>query len=393
METEFRHLGSHNLRGGGFAARNWGLIVLLWIAVHAGASGSEGTKAGGGIGYVHDVDPSVPWSIHVFKLRRGHPGFELHTTLGHGDHFGMAGVSDQLKTLPRELGSPVGALNGDFYGDEEHYAGRPRDLQIVRGELVSAPAGNPVFWVDPEGTPHLTNLVSRIRLVWSDGTATPLGLNEERGPEEVVLYSPAAGPSTHATGGLDYLLVPVEGSSPLPLAAGGTYRCRVRSIRPAGDCPVVAGTLVLSVGPQPPGTFHPIAQGEVVVIATDTFPSLAGVQTAIGGGPTLVRNGKAQHWGGLQMRHPRSAVGFSQDTIYLVEVDGRQGRLSLGMSLPELATYMEKLGCESAMNLDGGGSATLWVFGNVINSPSEGRERPSANALVVVEKPRKARHE
>jgi exopolysaccharide biosynthesis protein len=42
------------------------------------------------------------------------------------------------------------------------------------------------------------------------------------------------------------------------------------------------------------------------------------------------------------------------------------------------------LGCEQAMNLDGGGSATLWAFGTVRNSPSEGQERPAPNALVVV---------
>jgi exopolysaccharide biosynthesis protein len=47
-----------------------------------------------------------------------------------------------------------------------------------------------------------------------------------------------------------------------------------------------------------------------------------------------------------------------------------------------------KLGCEEAMNFDGGGSATFWVLGNVMNSPSEGQERPSANALVLVQKPR-----
>jgi len=45
---------------------------------------------------------------------------------------------------------------------------------------------------------------------------------------------------------------------------------------------------------------------------------------------------------------------------------------------------MLKLGCKDAMNLDGGGSATLWALGMVRSSPSEGQERPSPNALVVV---------
>jgi len=48
---------------------------------------------------------------------------------------------------------------------------------------------------------------------------------------------------------------------------------------------------------------------------------------------------------------------------------------------------MAELGCEEAINLDGGGSATMWVLGQVVNSPSEGRQRPGANALVVMRRP------
>jgi exopolysaccharide biosynthesis protein len=110
------------------------------------------------------------------------------------------------------------------------------------------------------------------------------------------------------------------------------------------------------------------------------------VRVAIGGGPMLVRDGKAMHWGGIQVRHPRSALGWNRDHFFLVEVDGRQSQLSVGMTFSEFAEYLRKLGCEEAMNLDGGGSATLWVLGNVINSPSEGQERPGANALVVLRK-------
>jgi exopolysaccharide biosynthesis protein len=70
----------------------------------------------------------------------------------------------------------------------------------------------------------------------------------------------------------------------------------------------------------------------------------------------------------------------------MVEVDGRQPRLSVGMTYGELAAYMVKLGCQEAMNLDGGGSATFWVYGQVMNSPSEGRDRGMANGLVLIQK-------
>jgi exopolysaccharide biosynthesis protein len=116
-------------------------------------------------------------------------------------------------------------------------------------------------------------------------------------------------------------------------------------------------------------------------------PDLSGVEVAIGGGPALVRDSKAMQWHRfLHMRHPRSALGWNKDYIFLVEVDGRQIDLSVGMTFPELADYMLKLGCQQAMSFDGGGSATLWALGDVRNSPSEGQERPAANALVVVRK-------
>ena len=86
----------------------------------------------------------------------------------------------------------------------------------------------------------------------------------------------------------------------------------------------------------------------------------------------------------VHVRHPRTALGWNREALFLVVVDGRQIDVSVGMTFPELADYMLKLGCDEAMNLDGGGSTTLWYFGSVKNSPSEGQERPAANALVVL---------
>jgi len=57
------------------------------------------------------------------------------------------------------------------------------------------------------------------------------------------------------------------------------------------------------------------------------------------------------------------------------------------MTLQELGDYMREIGCETAMSLDGGGSATLWFDGRVMNSPCDGMERSVANGLVVARKP------
>jgi exopolysaccharide biosynthesis protein len=101
----------------------------------------------------------------------------------------------------------------------------------------------------------------------------------------------------------------------------------------------------------------------------------------------LVRDGKALAFS-EQKREPRTAIGWNDKHFFFVVVDGRQNKLSVGMSFPELAAYFVKLGCQRAMNLDGGGSATFWVRGQVMNSPCYGHERPMANALVLVQKPK-----
>jgi exopolysaccharide biosynthesis protein len=84
--------------------------------------------------------------------------------------------------------------------------------------------------------------------------------------------------------------------------------------------------------------------------------------------------------------HPRTAVGLSKDgkTLYFVVADGRSESVG-GLTLPDLARFMHDLGACSAMNLDGGGSSTMWLENRIVNRPSDGTERKVGNHLAVVE--------
>lgn len=338
------------------------------------------------VAYVRDVVPEVPWAIHVVRIARRTPGLAFETTLGSGDRLGMGTVTDQLKGLPREAGRPVAAINGDFYDQVRGVPGRPRDLQIHRGEVVSAPAGHACLWFDRDGTPHATNVTSSFRVRWSNGATTPIGLNQDRKDDALVLYTAAAGPATRTGGGTELILEAVPGSDWLPLRIGRAHTARVRAAQPAGDAPLPPGTAVLSVGPALAPTLPAIEPGVTrLELLTETAPALVDVDTAIGGGPMLVHEGRAAQWNGLiQPRHPRTAFGWNDQHLFLVQVDGRQEDISVGMTLQEFADYLARLGCREAINFDGGGSATLWALGNVQNSPSEGQERPGPNSLVVV---------
>ena len=83
-----------------------------------------------------------------------------------------------------------------------------------------------------------------------------------------------------------------------------------------------------------------------------------------------------------QTRHPRTMVGLDKTgtKLILAVVDGRQPSLSVGMKCAEEAQLMLDLGAWQAINLDGGGSSTLYVAGQgVVNSPSDGAERTVGN--------------
>ena len=362
------------------------LLALLHPNLRAAQPG-EPAKPDHWFSYTNEVDDSVPLSIHVVRVERARHDFEFCTSLGKGTTLGMEIVSEQVKALPPECGQPLAAINGDFYEKSKTYLGRPRDVQVHFGEVISTPAGHTCFWMDRHGSPHMTNVFSRFRVIWAGGKTTPIGLNQQREDDTAVLYTAVVGSSTKTTGGLDLLLENSGKGAWLPLIIGQVYTAKVREVRTAGDAPLARDTMVLSLGPALVQQVGAVRPGDTLQIVTETVPDLSGAEVAIGGGPALVHEGKPWQWSGfIHMRHPRTAVGWSKDYFFLVEVDGRQSNLSVGMTFPELANYLVKLGCQEAMNFDGGGSATLWALGAVRNSPSEGEERPSANALVLVKK-------
>jgi exopolysaccharide biosynthesis protein len=88
----------------------------------------------------------------------------------------------------------------------------------------------------------------------------------------------------------------------------------------------------------------------------------------------------------LCLRNPRTAVGVTATGgIILLVVDGRSSA-SVGLTLYQLGKEMKALGAVNAVNLDGGGSATMWIKGmGVVNHPTDSTgERPVSNAIVIL---------
>lgn len=92
-------------------------------------------------------------------------------------------------------------------------------------------------------------------------------------------------------------------------------------------------------------------------------------------GPALITNGsiavtKNEEVGKAKASNPRTAIGIIDDLHYVFIVsDGRTDE-SKGLSLYQLAEFMEALGVDTAYNLDGGGSSTIYFNGQVVNNPT-----------------------
>lgn len=362
-------------------------LLLHFLFVLPFASGFDGVT------YTNFTRPG-PIEIHMVRVSRQSAGLEFQT-LHSGDRpIGKSPVSEQLKLI--KTGKPLAAINGDFYQLDGAFAGDPRGLQISNGRLISAPAGTSAFWLDSRGAPHIAVTRSALRVTWPDGSTSPLGLNGQCDSDELELYTPDLAASRRGNSGREIILIPQGNEANFALRPSHEYNFKISGIRPATNTPIPANACLLTLGPttlrQAPG----LSTGAIVKINTGITPNLRGATTAISGGPILIAAGQPRRFDKpasaayqdrfVAEKHPRSAFGWSKSEYFLVQVDGRQ-KTSIGVTLNELGALMLELGCDEAMNLDGGGSATLWFDGKVRNRPSDGAERAVANSLALILKP------
>ena len=125
----------------------------------------------------------------------------------------------------------------------------------------------------------------------------------------------------------------------------------------------------------------------------------ARAEHAVGGAGLLLRDGReVTDWapevisaGFDTTRHPRTMIGSDgEGAIWLVTIDGRNLAISLGMTFTELQKLSKRLGLRSALNLDGGGSTTMWIDGKIVNHPSDrGGARKVSEAILVVPRQRR----
>jgi exopolysaccharide biosynthesis protein len=133
------------------------------------------------------------------------------------------------------------------------------------------------------------------------------------------------------------------------------------------------------------------------VAPAQTWPAALDAVSVVSSGPVLLVDGKDARLDDNSFnrnRHPRSAVGTAGKKVYLVTVDGRNAENAQGVSLWEFTKIMRWIGAEDALNMDGGGSTTLYVEGEngngIVNHPSDNKkfdrqgERHVVNSLLFI---------
>ena len=89
------------------------------------------------------------------------------------------------------------------------------------------------------------------------------------------------------------------------------------------------------------------------------------------------------------MRHPRSAICYDiYGRLYLVAIDGRYEG-SAGLTISELTILMKDMGCQDALNLDGGGSTLLYANHFILTKYSDSVPRPVVSAILIRDKYKK----
>ncbi|MEA2462057.1 MAG: hypothetical protein QOH90_2234 [Actinomycetota bacterium] len=347
-----------------------------------------------------EVAPGVEWTsitrevgperINVLELDPA----VVHGVLSNGRVAGRERVS----TMGRRIGAVAG-VNGGYFDP----SGDPVGVLAIDGALLSEPVDGRSALLLNAGSASVAPLRFRGSVTINGVTRLIDGVERTRGlipacggrggdvptslpnaaltctdASELVLLSPAYGARPPREGGVEAVLR--DGM--------------VARVRGPGTGPVPRDGLLLTGTGDAARFLRDAAlpqsrtEVELTLSAAGRPLDLTAQTLVVGGGPRLVRAGRvavtarvegfsppqapAFYGTFVAARQPRTVAGVRPDgTILLVTVDGRRPGWSAGMTLPEAARLMLSLGARDALNLDGGGSSTMTVRGEVVNRPSD----------------------
>ena len=354
-------------------------------------------------------------AVYIAEMDRSAENLQFDIELANNQILERETISSATRRLIRKDVNPLAGVNGSF-GIREDNRGRGGmifNLHIQNGELVSIPIaldrwgysppspwGETSFGVTPDGEFLMDAVQLNGQLRMENGNAETLQINAVNQICDalcpVVLFTPRFGRRTLTRRCYEFTLRQIK----LPLT--GKYKSRfvVTAINPRGNSTIPADGVVLAIEPHLGRDWEDkIRKSTAGTLEIALTPrKWQSVQQGVGGNLRLVRNGEVEpeliafgqsrggsayrHRNGAS-RHPRSALGFNDEKLFLIAVDGRQPGYSMGMTLYDMGKFFSELGIKHAINFDGGSSSTLWALGRIANSPAHGYERRIFNVAMI----------
>lgn len=372
------------------------MIVLAAAAVLASANAAKPAErwtktVRPGITYIQEVSAEAPLIFHALKFKFPAAGIRLESRIANDDVYGRdeASSRETVEQAARRTGA-FAAVNADFFG----WDGDPLGMMMTAGELISEPyvPRSAAAWADGGFLFDSPRWSGSLMLI--DGTSFAIdGLNRSARHNELIVNTRKAGVASSKQPCYAFVFEPTT-----PVILGQTTPVKLKNIFPETyNLPVVENHIILmataSRYSRMAGQFH-------VGLVYEMRLSVSGqidwksMKEAVGGGPRLVKGGQLyltnlyeKFDASYTKRHPRTAIGYTSSGEAIICVVEGRSTLSRGVTLEELASLMIKLGCTDAMNLDGGGSSTMYLGGVVVNRLSDGAARRVASSLLLYAPP------
>lgn len=382
----------------------------FWPAVRSSSGWTLPIAPGVSYSRYEVVTADGPLSINHLQLDLNNANVRLGIGLAHDR---LISDGETVSSMVQRSGAVAG-INGDYFDIRD--SSTPLNITVKDGQFLRSPVGWAALGLGRDGVLWITRYQWKGSVVeltsnesyWLAGYNTGIvpdgiiGMSNIRGygapvPEPgvrqtVILLAPATDPA--AAGAIP---PQVNGDAASTEDINERYVVREVWLQQAYYAPFPKDhVLLVGRGQAADWLQRKMTVGTTVQVNLTTEPDWRLMRDIIGGGPLLVADGRIVDDPHSPVprekytRNPVSAIGISQDgrTVLLVEVDGRQ-RSSIGLTQPQLASYMQWLGAYQALEFDSGGSATMVVrvpwrsSASVVNSPSDGHERPVGDALLV----------
>jgi hypothetical protein len=336
------------------------------------------------------LEPTAPIAVYLLKLDLDRVQIESKLSNERVMH------AERVDAIAQRH-QAIAAVNGGFFNVSN---GEPTGLLKVGGELVSdAVLTRGVVAIHSRAGSrqrlYFDQVSARVDAQFTTDTGPVTvavsGVNTTRGRGKLVLYTPAYNKDTDtAANGTEWMLA----GKPLTV---------VDVRRDLGRTPIPPDGAVLSFGgldlPRPLERLRP---GAAVTFRTN-WTILNGTPEArledardiVNGAGLLVKDGAPlSGWRRSEslapgtftdVRHPRTLIGVDRrGALWLIAVDGRQPDHSAGMTFAELLNLCKRLDLQDALNLDGGGTTTMVIGGEVVNRPSDASgPRAVSDAILV----------